>query len=104
MAFYSSDLRGIESHGVQRLKMYYDRIGANIQSAVTNITIIKETPTTARLDAGHGMGHVAAYRAMEMAIKKAKEYGTGAVSVGKSTHFGIAGYFSQMAVEKAALG
>jgi L-2-hydroxycarboxylate dehydrogenase (NAD+) len=100
----ASDLRGIESHGVQRLKMYYDRIKANIQSAVTNIAIIKETPTTARLDAGHGMGHVAAYRAMEMAIKKAKKYGTGAVSVGNSTHFGIAGYFSQMAVEEGCIG
>jgi LDH2 family malate/lactate/ureidoglycolate dehydrogenase len=100
----SSDLRGIESHGVQRLKMYYDRIIAGIQSAQTEMKIIKETPTTARIDGGHGMGHVAAYRGMEIAIKKAKEYGTGAVAVGNSTHFGIAGYYSMMAVNAGMIG
>jgi LDH2 family malate/lactate/ureidoglycolate dehydrogenase len=100
----ASDLRGIESHGVQRLKMNYDRIKSGIQSPVTKIKIIKETPTTARMDAGHGMGHVAAYKAMEMAIKKAKKYGTGAVSVGNSTHFGIAGYYSMMATKQGLIG
>ncbi len=99
-----SDLRGIESHGCQRLKMYYDRIIQGIQSPQTKLTIIKETATTARIDAGHGMGHVAAYRGMELAIKKAKEYGTGAVSVGNSTHYGIAGYYSLMAVKEGMIG
>jgi LDH2 family malate/lactate/ureidoglycolate dehydrogenase len=100
----ASDLRGIESHGCQRLKMYYDRIIQGIQSPRTEIQILKETATTARIDAGHGMGHVAAYRGMEIAIKKAKEYGTGAVAVGNSTHFGIAGYFSMMAVNEGMIG
>jgi len=100
----ASDLRGIESHGVQRLKMYYDRIIAEIQSPVTKLTIEQETETTARIDAGHGMGHVAAYRGMELAIKKAKKYGTGAVAVGNSTHFGIAGYYSQMATTAGMIG
>ncbi|MFX0208585.1 MAG: Ldh family oxidoreductase, partial [Candidatus Hodarchaeota archaeon] len=66
----SSDLRGIESHGVQRLKMYYDRILSGIQKPVTSFEIIKETETTALIDAGHGMGHVAAYRAMRLAMDK----------------------------------
>jgi len=100
----ASDLRGIESHGVQRLKMYYERIKTKIQNPITKIHIIKESPTTARLDAGHGMGQVAAFRAMELAIKKAKEYGTGAVSVGNSTHYGIAGYYVSMAVQENLIG
>nr|MDO8100636.1 Ldh family oxidoreductase [Candidatus Njordarchaeota archaeon] len=100
----ASDLRGIESHGVQRLKMYYDRIKAGVQSPVTKIKVVKDARTTARLDAGHGMGHVAGYRAMEMAIKKAKKNGTGAVSVGNSTHFGIAGYYSMMAIKEGMIG
>ncbi|MFW9996017.1 MAG: Ldh family oxidoreductase [Candidatus Odinarchaeota archaeon] len=100
----ASDLRGIESHGVQRLKMYYDRIKAGVQNAITDIKVVQETPTTARLDAGHGMGHVAAYRGMEIAIKKAREYGTGAVSVGNSTHYGIAGYYPMMAIKEGMIG
>jgi LDH2 family malate/lactate/ureidoglycolate dehydrogenase len=100
----SSDRRGITSHGVQRLKMYYDRIKANIQEPVTKITVVEESETTASLDAGHGMGHVAAYKGMEMAINKARKYGTGAVSVGNSTHFGIAGYYSLMATNADMIG
>ncbi|MHA2075485.1 MAG: Ldh family oxidoreductase, partial [Candidatus Hodarchaeales archaeon] len=100
----ASDLRGIESHGVQRLKMYYDRIKAGIQSPITNISIVQESPTTARIDAGHGMGHVAAYHGMKIALKKANEYGTGAVAIGNSTHYGIAGYYSQMAIDEDMIG
>ncbi|MFW9922827.1 MAG: Ldh family oxidoreductase [Candidatus Thorarchaeota archaeon] len=100
----ASDLRGIASHGVQRLKMYYDRIKAGQQNPETKITIVKESPTTATLDAGHGMGHVAAYRAMELAIKKAEEFGTGAVAVGNSTHYGIAGYYPLMAIKEGMIG
>ncbi|MFX0014402.1 MAG: Ldh family oxidoreductase [Promethearchaeota archaeon] len=100
----SSDLRGIESHGVQRLKMYYDRILANFQKPVTTFEIVKESETTALIDAGHGMGHVAGYNAMNLAIKKARKYGTGAVAVRNSTHYGIAGYYSLMAIQEGMIG
>ncbi|MHA2175797.1 MAG: Ldh family oxidoreductase [Candidatus Hodarchaeales archaeon] len=100
----SSDLQGIESHGCQRLRMYYDRIVKGIQSPKTNLTILKETDTTARIDGGHGMGHVAAYKAMKLAIDKAKKHGIGATSVKNSTHFGIAGYYSLMATDQNMIG
>ena len=100
----TSDLRGITSHGVQRLKMYYDRVKAGIQKPVTEVKIIRESPSSALLDGGHGMGHVAAYKAMELAIKKAKETGSAAVAVGNSTHYGIAGYYPLMAIKAGMLG
>jgi len=100
----ASDLRGIASHGIQRLKMHYEWIKNGIQFPVTTIRVVKETPTTARIDGGQGMGQVISYRAMELAIKKAKEYGTGAVSVGNSTHYGIAGYYPSMAVQEDLIG
>jgi len=58
----TSDLRGIESHGVGRLKYYYDRIQAGVQFTTTEMEIVKETETTALVDGHHGMGHVIAYR------------------------------------------
>jgi LDH2 family malate/lactate/ureidoglycolate dehydrogenase len=100
----TSDLRGITSHGVQRLKYYYDRLVSDQTLPVTNLEIIRETPTTAVIDGHLGMGHVIAHEAMKIAIKKAKEYGMGAVAVRNSTHFGIAGYYSIMAVEKGCMG
>ena len=100
----TSDLRGIDSHGIQRCKMYYDRIKAGIYETNTKIDIIKEGPTTALLDGNCGMGHVIAYKSMKMAIKKAKKYGLGAIAVRNSTHFGIAGYYSLMAIKEGMIG
>ena len=100
----TSDLRGIDSHGIQRCKMYYDRIKAGIYEVNTKIDTIKEGPTTALLDGNCGMGHVIAYKAMKMAIDKAKQYGLGAVAVRNSTHFGIAGFYSLMAINEGMIG
>ncbi len=100
----TSDLRGIESHGVGRLKMYYDRIKQGILSPVTRIEVVRETPITAVFDGHNGMGHVIGYRAMETAIGKAKEHGLGAVAVRNSSHFGIDGYYALMAVKEGQIG
>ncbi len=100
-----SDRRGIESHGCNRFKpIYIDRIKAGIQNPVTEFEIVKETPTTAVIDGHHGMGQVIGYRAMEMAIKKAKEYGMGMVAVRNSCHYGIAGYYATMATKAGCIG
>ncbi len=100
----ASDLSGIESHGVARLKYYFDRIRAGVQSTTTEVEIIKETETTVLIDGRHGMGHVIAYRAMGMAIEKARRYGLGAAAVRNSTHFGIAGYYPLMAAKEGMMG
>lgn len=100
-----SDKRGIESHGVNRFKpVYLDRIRDGIQNPVTNFEIIKETPTTAVVDGHDGMGQVIGYKAMKMAIKKAKEYGMGMVVVRNSCHYGIAGYYPSMACKEGCIG
>jgi L-2-hydroxycarboxylate dehydrogenase (NAD+) len=100
----TADLRGIESHGVGRLKYYYDRIQAGVQSTKTEIEIVKETETTAVIDGHHGMGHVIAYRAMRLAMDKARQYGLGAVAVRNGTHYGIAGYYPLMAAKEGMMG
>ena len=100
-----SDRRGIESHGVNRFKpIYIDRILAGIQHPVTKIDVIRETATTAVLDANDGMGMVASHKAMSMAIEKAKQYGMGMVAVRNSTHYGIAGYYATMATKAGMIG
>ncbi len=100
-----SDKRGIESHGVNRFKpIYLDRIKDGIQNPVTNFEIIKETPTTAVVDGHDGMGQVIGYKAMKMAIEKAKEYGMGMVVVRNSCHYGIAGYYPSMACKEGCIG
>ena len=100
----ASDIRGIDTHGIQRCKMYFDRIKAGIYEVNTKIDIIKDGPTTALWDGNCGMGHVIAYKAMKTAIEKAKKYGLGSVAVRNSTHFGIAGYYSLMAIKAGMIG
>lgn len=100
-----SDKRGIESHGMNRLKpIYLDRIKKGIQFPVTNIEIIKETPTTAVIDGHNGMGQVIGYKAMTLAIEKAKKMGMGMVAVRNSCHYGIAGYYPTMACKAGCIG
>lgn len=101
----TSDKRGIDSHGVNRLKpMYYDRIKAGIQYPDAKPEIIRETSTTAVIEGNRGMGHSTAKHAMELAIEKAKKHGMGMTVVRNSTHYGIAGYYVLMAVEAGMIG
>ena len=100
-----SDRRGIESHGCNRFKpIYIDRIKAGILNPVTKIDILKETPTTAVLDANNGMGMVASKKAMDMCIEKAHKYGMGMVAVRNSSHYGIAGYWTGLAAKENMIG
>ncbi len=101
----TADKRGIDSHGISRLKtIYYDRIKAGIQQATTNFEVIREGTTTAVVDGHHGMGQVIAERAMGMAINRAKNYGMGMVAVRNSTHYGISGYYAMQACEQGLIG
>ena len=99
-----SDLRGIDSHGVARLSGYYRLWKKGRINTTPNITVVRETPTTATVDGDRGLGLVVAPYAMRLAIKKAKKYGTGWVAVKNSNHFGIAGYHSLLAVEHDLIG
>jgi LDH2 family malate/lactate/ureidoglycolate dehydrogenase len=100
----TSDLWGIRSHGVAHLKMYRERIQAGLQLPATSWMVVKETPTTAVVDGGNGMGMVVGHHAMQMAIDKARHHGLGAVAVRNSSHFGIAGYYPLMAVKQGMVG
>jgi len=101
----TSDKRGINSHGIARLKnVYYDQLKSGFLSPKTNIEIIKEGPTTAVIDGHNGIGMMVAKKSMNLAIKKATKYGLGMVAVRNSAHYGIAGYYSLMATKANMIG
>ncbi len=100
----SADLRGVDSHGVARLSGYVRLWEAGRINPVPNIKCIHETPSTCTVDGDAGLGLVVAPRAMEMAIEKATQVGTGWVAVQNSNHFGIAGHHTMMALEHDMIG
>jgi LDH2 family malate/lactate/ureidoglycolate dehydrogenase len=100
----SADLRGIDSHGIARLSGYVRLWEVNRVNSIPNIKIVHETPSTAVVDGDSGLGLVIAPKAMEIAIQKANQVGTGWVAVKNSNHFGIAGYHSMMALKHDMIG
>ena len=100
-----SDRRGIESHGSNRFKpIYLDRIRKGTLLPVTHPEILKETETTVVMDAHDGMGMVASRAMMLKLIEKAKAHGMAGGAIRNSTHYGIAGYWSDMAAKEGLIG
>ena len=100
----SADLRGVDSHGLARLRGYVRLWEASRINAIPAVKTEHETPSTAVLNGDQGLGLVVSPMAMEIAISKAKAVGTGWVSVKNSNHFGIAGYHAMMALEHDMIG
>lgn len=100
----SADLRGVDSHGVARLVGYVRLWEAQRINTQPQVNIVHETPSTAVVDGDAGLGLVVAPKAMQIAIDKAAQVGTGWVSVKNSNHYGIAGYHAMMALEHDMIG
>src|SRR5678815_1391642 len=99
-----ADLRGIDSHGVARLSGYVRLWEVKRINTTPSLKIVHESPSTAVVDGDSGLGLVVAPYAMQVAIDKAKNVGTGWVSVQNSNHFGIAGYHAMMALQHDMIG
>ena len=102
--FLSAELRGHASHGMIRIKDYYELWQANRINIKPDVRIVHESPSTAVVDCDNAVGMVGARKSMEIAILKAKTAGTGWVAARNSNHFGIAGYYSMMALKHDMIG
>ena len=102
--FISAELRGIPSHGMIRLKDYYDLWKAGRINVKPDIRVVHETPSTAVVNGDNAVGMVPAFRSMQIAIEKARQAGTGWVATYNSNHYGIAGFYSKMALEHDMIG
>lgn len=100
----TADRLGIDSHGIQRLSYYVDRIRRGVTDPTASPRTVRESPTTVVIDGGHGLGHVVAAHAMRAAMSKASRAGLGAAAVRNSTHYGIAGYYALMAADRGMVG
>lgn len=100
----AANRRGINSHGVARLKRYVGYIKNSKMNPKTEINVIKETPVSLLVSAGNGLGQVAGYKVMNMVIDKTKNSGLCFASVKDSNHYGIAAYYSMMALKEDFIG
>lgn len=100
----TSDLRGIDSHGVARLHTYFDMLNLGRINPRPQIRIIRELAGTATVDGDNGLGLVVGPKANEIAMEKADAVGSALVSVRNSNHFGIAGYYPLQALKRDMIG
>ena len=99
-----ADLRGIDSHGIAHLKRYIESLRSGAYETHREIAIVHQTPSTALVDGGGGLGYPTAAKAMEIAIEKAHAVGSACVAARRSHHYGAAGYYACMALEHDMIG
>jgi L-2-hydroxycarboxylate dehydrogenase (NAD+) len=99
-----ADLRGIDSHGVARLRTYVDMFTIGRINPKPNVRVVRERKSVATVDGDSGLGLVVGPKANEIAMDKAAQYGSGWVSVSNTNHYGIAGYYPLKALERDMIG
>jgi len=103
-ATLDADLKGFTSHGIGRFPQYIHGIKNGNIKTDGDITIEKETDAMALVNGNSLFGQLVAYKSMMMAIKKAKKMGIAAVGTHNSNHFGVTGYYSDLAIRNDVIG
>jgi L-2-hydroxycarboxylate dehydrogenase (NAD+) len=99
-----ADLKGFTSHGIGRFPQYIKGIENDNIDLKSDIVIEKETAAMGLINGNSSFGQVVAYKAMKLAIKKAKKVGIGAVGTYNSNHFGVTGFYSDLAIKENVIG
>jgi len=94
-----ADLRGVDTHGLQFLPQYLDRVRRGLVNPKPELVVERVTPMVGALDGQNGFGFVVATKAMAAAMDMAREFGVGVVSARRSTHFGMAACYTLQAIE-----
>lgn len=95
----AADLRGVDSHGINRLPSYVARIRQGVMDPAAQPTVRHVTPVVAHIDGQNGFGFVAAQAGMAAAVDAARTYGIGMASVSRSNHFGMSAWIVQQAAD-----
>ncbi len=92
-----ANLHGVPSHGFQRVPIYMQRVRAGLSEGTERLSVVAEFGALCRIDAGHALGPAAAVKALDRGLALAQRSGVGLVAIGRSTHFGAAGYYARRA-------
>jgi len=100
----TADMRGMHSHGVTRLKTYYQRCRMGLVDPKGVPAIVRDTPSLLIVDGNNSLGTVSAAFAMEKCVFRAKENGVCFAAVRGGNHFGIAAYYAHIAAQNGMIG
>ncbi|MBO7293589.1 MAG: Ldh family oxidoreductase [Clostridia bacterium] len=100
----TTEMRGVFTHGFFRVPRYLSCMEKGGISPASELKLLADLPSFATADGEGGLGIVLSYKAMALAIEKARATGVGVVSVRNSHHFGAAGYYAEMAAKAGMIG
>src|SRR6478736_1685679 len=95
----AADLRGVDTHGMNRIPSYMERLRQGVLNASAQPILTQVTPAVAQVDGQNGFGFVAAHKGMAAAIESAKVFGIGMASIKHSNHFGMSAWIVQQALD-----
>ncbi|KAI1175588.1 Malate/L-lactate dehydrogenase [Nemania sp. FL0916] len=95
----AADLRGVDTHGMNRIPSYMKRVREGVLDARASPEVKQITPVVAQVDGHNGFGFLAASEGMAAAVDMAREFGIGMVSIKHSNHFGMSAWIVQQAID-----
>ncbi len=95
-----ADLRGVDSHGVERLPSYLSLIERGQMNPVAAPRLDDLAPALFRIDADRAAGPVPMIMAADEAIRRARSFGVATGVVCRSAHTGAVGYYVQRAARE----
>ena len=99
-----AEMRGTDTHGLPYLKLLSERIEAKMVSVPTRVTVLKDEGATALLDGGNGIGQVAGWKAMELSLRKAREFGIGSTLIRNTNNLGFFAFYTIHAAAEGFAG
>jgi LDH2 family malate/lactate/ureidoglycolate dehydrogenase len=100
----AADLRGVDTHGINRLPSYMTRAREGLVDPKAQPVVTEMTPVVAQVDGKNAYGAISSQMGMAKAIEMAGTYGIGMVSVKHSNHFGMSAWLCQQAIDAEMLG
>lgn len=99
-AMLHASLVGVDSHGVRLTEHYCRMLAGGRLNKTPELGVDRRGAGSAMVDGDDGLGHYAAYKAVEVGMELAREAGVGAVGIRHSSHLGAAGAYALAGAEQ----
>jgi LDH2 family malate/lactate/ureidoglycolate dehydrogenase len=104
VSLVASNMRGVDSHGVQLLPHYVAQIEAGDVNPLANGHVVSESGACLLYDCEHGFGQITSDICCGHAIRLAREHGIAMVVGREASHFGAAAYWSRKMAAAGQIG
>ena len=100
----AGDLRGVFSHGTQQTAAYVSLFRQGKLNPRPRVAVVRESATSVKVDGDGGLGYEPSFKAVELAVDKARTHGVAVAATSNHGHFGSAGHYTRVAVEAGFVG